>query len=361
MDNKTEQLKFFTENLKKIESGESRYLFYVPDLKGKPSGWLSYIYKLANAISKSGREVLMLTDTPKPDFVGVGEWLGEEFAALKHVFLTKDEQFQIKLTDFMFIPEAYAAVMEKLNEANVPCKRIAIVQNIDLLCQAIPLGVQLGDYKFFDVITNSKRNADIIKSNFRYANVTVIEPELSDLFYNDGQPKKLVINVVSDQQKYVEQIIKPFFWKHPELSWISIRALGNLNQDILAGATREAAITLWCDDDTRFGYVPLEAMACGSVVIGKIPNAPLEWIKDDGSNASCVCWFNTIEEAHDMLFNVITAYISDGINEKVYELMDETSKVYINNDLDGRCAKYAEGQEALRTSQLKKQIEELSK
>lgn len=352
-----EQLRGYVD---KLTAHEGRFLFYVPDTKGRPSGWMTYIYMLAKAIADSGRKVVMLTNTAKVDFVGVGEWLGEDYAKLEHVNVNEGN-FSISLTDYVFVPENGTHIMEKLNEMKAPCKRIAIIQNLDELCNSIGLGMQIGDFGFTDVITNSELNAVNIRSCFPYANITVIKPELMPCFFDPEEPKKLIVTIVSADQKYVEQIVKPFFWKHPELSWVSFRAIADIPKELFASTLRESAITIWCDDDTRFGYTPLEAMNCGSVVLAKIPNEPLEWVAKDGSNASCACWFNNVEQCHAMLHELIRAYITDGIKPEMYEVMKQTASPYVSNDLAGRCAKYAEGLEEVRKKQITNEIERLSK
>ena len=357
---KTKQIEQLRKFVDKLNAQEGRFLFYVPDTKGRPSGWMTYIYMMAKAIADSGRKVVMLTNTAKADFVGVGEWLGEDYAKLEHVNVNEGN-FTINLTDFVFVPDNGTHIMDKLNEMRAPCKRIAIIQNIDELCNSIGLGMQIGDFGFTDVITNSDLNASFIKSCFPYANITVIQPELMPCFFNTGEPKKLIVTIVSSDQKYVEQIVKPFFWKHPELTWVSFRAVADIPKELFASTLRESAITIWCDDDTRFGYTPLEAMQCGSLVLAKIPNEPLGWINNDGSNVNCAYWFSNVEMCHGLLEKIIRDYITDGVQPEVYDMMKNTVSPYVDNDLSGRCAKYAEGLEEVRKKQITNEIERLSK
>ena len=55
------------------------------DTKGNPSGSLEYIYKLALILNDNGYNVTMLYQKEADDeFVGVGDWLGEKYANLKH-------------------------------------------------------------------------------------------------------------------------------------------------------------------------------------------------------------------------------------------------------------------------------------
>ena len=68
--------------IKKIDAKKSKFMFYVIDTKGTPSGSLWYIYSIAHKISKMGYIVEMLHN--ENDFVGVKNWIGEEYANLKY-------------------------------------------------------------------------------------------------------------------------------------------------------------------------------------------------------------------------------------------------------------------------------------
>ena len=60
------------------------------------------------------------------DFIGVGDWLGEEYANLPHANVEK-ENVSISASDFLFIPEIFANVM--MQTKKLPCKRVILVQN----------------------------------------------------------------------------------------------------------------------------------------------------------------------------------------------------------------------------------------
>ena len=105
---KNDMLKVVNESISKLENKEFNIYFFVLDTKGNPSSSLEYIYQTALSLSKMGYNVAMLHQ--EKEFVGVREWLGDEYADLKHFNIEKDN-VPISASDFLFIPEIFANVM----------------------------------------------------------------------------------------------------------------------------------------------------------------------------------------------------------------------------------------------------------
>ena len=105
----------------------------------------------------------MLHQEKAEEFVGVGEWLGEEYSSLRHSDINKEE-VSVSPSDILFIPDIFSNVMEATKE--LPCKRIAIVQNTDFITEIIPLGKQWGDFGILEAIVNTKEQEKNIKRLF---------------------------------------------------------------------------------------------------------------------------------------------------------------------------------------------------
>ena len=116
--------------VEKIDKKTNRVYFFVIDTKGVPSGSLEYIYKLAMILKDEGYDVSMLHT--EDEFVGVGEWLGEAYAALPHYNVNKDET-GTSPSDLLFIPEIFSQVMNQTK--TLPCKRVAILQNYNYVVE----------------------------------------------------------------------------------------------------------------------------------------------------------------------------------------------------------------------------------
>lgn len=312
------------EAIKKIQNKESLLYFFVIDTKGVPTGSLSYIYDTALYLSEQGYDVRML-HAEKDEFVGVRDWLGDKYADLPHYDIEKDSPV-IGPADFLFIPEVYSNVMSMTKD--LPCRRIMILQNFRYMSEMIPAGVSLSDLKMHDCITTSDHLRQIVHEFFPNVSVKVVHPAIQDYFTEGDEPKKMVVNIVSKSPSDIDAIIKPFYWKYPNYAWVAFRPVVNLPKEEFAKALREGVATIWCDTKTNFGYDALEAMASGSIVIGKVPDDEPEWLETDGVLKDNGLWFYDFKNAADIIASVVQSFISDEIPEEIYTNMKNTVAEY---------------------------------
>lgn len=318
--------------------------FFVVDSKNVPNGNMNYIYHMAKALYDKDYNVTMcyqLDDEYSPGelaeieqkgmlpddmkrFVGVGDWLGEEYAALPHMNIRKEE-WRIGPSDFLFIPEVFSSFMYETFKNHIPCKRYVILQNYGYVTEFIPFGAQWITYGIDHVIANTKANADLINGVFPYTkeHTTVLPPYIDGYFRKPVKAKKLIINIVSKNTDDINRIIKPFYWKYPVYQFVSFEDLRGLPEKQFAERLKEGAITIWMDENTPFGYSGLEAIRCGNIVIGQIPKIIPDWMTDNNG-----VWFSDINDVPEILSKVVATLIEDEIPEEMQNAMEETSKLY---------------------------------
>ena len=312
----------------KIVNKENSIYFFVLDTKGNPSGSLEYIYKLALILNDNGYNVTMLYQKEADDeFVGVGDWLGEKYANLKHSDIS-NEDVGVSPSDILFIPEIFSNIM--IQTKKLPCKRIAILQNYDYILEQMPLSSQWGDLGILECISNTDVNSELLKEIFPYVKTTVVEPYIDEMFGETNEHKKLIVNIVGKYQGDINKIIKPFYWKYPVYKWISFRDLRGFPKEIYSKYLRESAITVWADDETSFGYSALEAMKSCSIVLAKRPEMLQRWmVNDEGNNLSdCCVWFDSFHELHNMLSSVIRALITYNVPKEIFEAAEKSVSKY---------------------------------
>ena len=333
MDKKEEKaLKRVQAEIKKIEKKDNNVFFFVLDTKGNPSGSLEYIYKLAMIAKNDGYKVGMLYQSADKNdkFVGVKDWLGEDYANIPHYDIATDD-VEITPSDILFIPEIFANVMNQTKK--LPCKRIAILQNYDYLVEQMPFAAQWGDFGILDAITNTAHNAELLKDIFPYVKTKVITPYIDKMFGTTIQPKKMIVNIVASNQEDINRIIKPFYWKYPSFKWVSFRDLRGFSKEQFAESLRDAAITIWVDDKTSFGYSALEAMKSGSIVIAKIPEEPLKWMNEDsedkvGKLRNCCIWFDDFHEVQRAIASVVRSWITDKVPSTLFDEAKKVNELY---------------------------------
>ena len=302
--NKEEMLRIVEENIDKLEKKNFNVFFFVIDTKGNPSGSLEYLYRTALTLKNLGYNVSMLHQ--EEEFIGVGDWLGEEAASLPHHNIEK-ENVEISASDFLFIPEILSSVMTQTK--TLPCKRVMVLQNHNFMADFMPVGVTPFDLNINEVITTTETLSDIAGSYFPGIRTHVVRPVISPVFRNNDAPKKLIINMVSRSQDDINRIIKPFYWKFPVYKWVSFRDLRGVTQEVFSDALREAALTVWIDEVSDFGYSPLEAAKSGSIVLAKVPATPTDWTfttngENDNLNPAFI-WFDDLSRVPDMLASII--------------------------------------------------------
>lgn len=295
--------------IEKIDKKQNNIYFFVLDTKGTPSGSLKYIYNLALILKEDGYSVSMLHS--EEEFIGVKSWLGEQYASLPHYNINKDK-INMFASDLLFIPEIYSQVMNQTR--NLPCKRIAILQNYDYLVEQMPYTAQWGTFGIMDAITNSDYQKEKLHKIFPYVKTTRIEPFISNEFVATTKPKNMIINIVSKYPNDVPQIVKPFYWKYPMFKWVSFKDIRGLSTEEFAKAVKEAAVTIVVDDTMSFGYAALESMASDTLTMVKIPTTHVDWMENDKGSLSNGCvWFNDYDTLHSQLATVVRSWITDNM------------------------------------------------
>jgi hypothetical protein len=333
INNLKEQVKF-------IDGKDFNVYFYVLDTKNTPTGSMSYLYETALTLKEMRYNVTMLHNDN--EFIGVREWMGDVYADIPHANI-ENENVEIRPCDFLFVPEIFSNVLAQTKK--LPCKRVVILQNFNYLTEFMPFGGGWSDMGIRDVITTTERQSQLAKECFPYINTYIVPPAIKSMYYEGKEPKKMVINIVAKNQSDVNRIVKPFYWKYPLYRWVSFRDLRGLPNDVFADALREAAITIWVDNDTNFGYTPLEAMKSGSIVIGKIPEEIPEWMMDENNNINNAgIWFDNINDVYPMIASVVRTWVNDEVPSEIFNEMKKMSDKYTpSQQKDAINAVYVEG------------------
>jgi hypothetical protein len=340
------KISIIRDEIGKIANKENNLFFYVIDTYGYASGSLAYIYQLAKFLYDEGYKVKMLYQTDSKgkeneEFVGVGGWLGEEYASLPHYDIQSKKGVEVSHSDILFIPEIYSQVMAQTKK--MPCKRIAVFQNYDFVVSQMPYSAQWGDYGITDAIVNTKENAELLKSIFPYVNVTIIDPFIEKRFGTTTEPKKMIVNVISKNPDDIVRLMKPFYWKYPDFKWVTFRDLSGMSKDNFANSLREGCITVWMDENASFGYSAIEAMKSGNIVFGKVPRETKEWMLDkDGNLSDCCIWFDDINKVHQNLAVVIRSFLKDSVPASVFEAQERAKNLYSEDKTKEEIISYVE-------------------
>lgn len=319
-----EKIKKLEETIETMVNKDGNVYFFTLDTKNAPNGEVKYIYDIALSLLNMGYKVTMLHQ--EDEFVGPIEWLGDKYSVLVHKNV-KDENVVVTPSDFVFIPEVFSNVMSQTK--TLPCKRIMIYYNPAYLTDYMPVGVTMNDLNIYDAITTNETLRDKLKSYFPNLNIKVIRPSISELFFNNDEPKKLIVNLITPTANEVNDIVKPFYWKNPLYKWLSFRDIKGIPQDTLADVMREAAFTVWVDDMTNNAQMALEALKSGSILIAKVPQVTPEWMFENNDYRFGIIWVDSYDMLHDVIASVVRGWTRDDIVEKYLTMSSEVKNIYL--------------------------------
>lgn len=333
-----------------IKDKKNKIIFYTMDTLGNPVASIANIHETAKMLIELGYDACILEepgenklrrdlDNPDDLTMGLFDWLGEEYSSIPRYNLS-DGNLMIKPSDIIVIPESLTNAMASEEMKSLPCKKVVFLQSYrfvtDLLGYDYTGVVKWTNFGFNDVLTTSKTMGDYVKTLFPNINVMVITPNFADYFTKPSTPKLPIINIVTRDPMMSRRINKEFLLKNPLYRFISFRELRGLSREEFAKSLQESFLTIWVDEISGFGTAPIEAMKCGSIVIGKLPNLLPEWIqKKDGENIELNnngIWCSSDLDIADLTSTITKLFLEDSLPEDIYKSMEETAN-YFNKKL----------------------------
>jgi len=305
----------------KLDDKDFSIFFYTIDTKGNPKGSIANTYYMVKNLIELGYDAKILFD--KADFVEnhPAGWLGEEFLELPHACIETDS-VGFKAEDFVVVPEIHADLMKDLAVKGLPSKSIVLCQDVGRIFEILDYRTYWSTYRFNDAITTSEKTKKDINGYFPSTNVSVIPPVVSEHFKNNIKLKKPIVNIMSRNQKDINDIIKAFLLKHPVYSWIGFKDLRGLAVSDFASVVDEACVSIWIDDIATFGTFPLESIECNTPVIAKIPeNVPSWATTTEGALKNSVMWVSKTMDIPDMLSRYLQAWLEDNIPTDLTDAM----------------------------------------
>ena len=305
-------------SIEKLKDKTARIYLLVQDTKGNPKASVKYIYDVAVALKNNNFNPIIIHETK--DYEGVSSWLDESYMELPHQPID-GQNLAISPEDVIIIPELYGHVMEQIK--NLPCGKIVLCQAYDYMLETLAPGVswsQLGVYKS---ITTSETQKAYIDEIMKGVSVDVIEPYISEIFTKKEKPSKPIISIHTRDQRDTAKIIKTFYLKYPQYRWITFRDMRGISQLDFSKFLKESFLSVWVDNESAFGTYPIESMASGTPVIGKVPYMVPTWINEENG-----IWTNNQNEIVDIIANFVQNWLEDNISESLYENMTKTSDQY---------------------------------
>ena len=309
-----------TESIKNLRDKKSRIYFLVQDTKGNAKASVRLIYQMAKTLLDSGFNPIILHE--KNDYAGVVAWMDEEYMSIPHKSI-EGQNLEISPEDFIVIPELFGYIMEQIK--NLPCGKIVLTQNYSHIVETLQPGQSWSQYGFLKCITTTQKQQEYIESVMRQCSFDILKPLITENFYPKNLAPMPIIGVHTKEQSDTINIIKTFYLKFPQYRWFTFRDLRGLSEIEFGNSLRECFVSVWMDEQSGFGTFPLESMASGVPVIGKVPYIQPEWMNENNG-----VWVTNPTLMCDFIADFIQNWLEDNIKPELYDSMKKTVENYTN-------------------------------
>lgn len=307
-------------SIQNLKEKKARIYFFVQDTKGNAKASIRYIYQIAKTLQENGFNPILLHE--KNDYVGVSKWLDESYMTIAHKSL-EQQNLEVSPEDFLIIPEIFAFVMNQVK--NLPCAKVVLTQQYFNMLETLQPGESWNMFGFFKCITTSNTQKEYIEKVMRQATFDIIKPLIPETFEPRKLPPLPIIGVHTKEQSEGINLIKTFYLRFPQYRWFTFRDLRGLSEKEFANSLKECFLSVWIDEKSGFGTFPIESMACGVPVIGKVPDLKPEWLNEDNG-----VWLTDSTLITDFIADFIQNWLEDNIKPELYENMKKTAEIYKN-------------------------------
>ena len=334
-----EKIEKIKSSLDRLINKKSKFLFCVPESQS-PSASVYEIYFHATVVKSMGYDVYILVE--KGDYV-VPTWIEKELTQFKHIPMS-DPKLTVGPEDIMIIPEVYSIVMEQTK--NLPCQRIGLLQSVDYMINSLIPGTDWKSFNINDVITTSETLKEWLETFYGIGkfNIKSYNVGIPDYFERSDVPQKPVVSVVGRNANEISKLVKLFFSKYPQYSWVTFDPMltkskppQQMRRVDFAKRLQGNFAAVWIDRIASLGTFPLECMKSGVIPICLKPDITPEYIleRTSGDTGSVVkiaegagVWTDNFYDLPVLIGEVLVKFLDDAISPDLYASMEKLSEKY---------------------------------
>lgn len=305
----------------KLEKNEFTIYFYAPPMNSA-SGGVGVLFKQARILKDAGYNVKIIFE-PRPDErasytasmaakkrIFVFEklnptWLdfeysdikivpqvgsdenGKPISTIKYTDNTEEavEAISLSTEDIIVIPEGFPNVMQQL--AQSPAKKIVLCQSWIYILNSLQSGHTWATYGIKDVISVSDAITEYLNSIMPGLKIKQYSQGINRTIFNKPEKisdKKPMIGFSysrgPENRMKTVNVVKTFQQFNPNNKFVRFIELSGMSRKEYADTLKSCSLILCTDEIAGFGTAPLEAMACGTHVVGWAPYGGKEYIND---------------------------------------------------------------------------------
>ena len=198
----------------------------------------------------------------------------------------KVKTIELNTEDIVVIPEGFPNIMQQL--ANSPCKKVVLAQSWIYILNSLQPGQTWQSYGISDVISVSDAITEYINSVMPGLNIKQYAQSINREIFNVPEKISDKSPVIAfscsrgpENRMKTYNVIRNFQQWHPKNKFVRFVELNGLSREEYAEMLKSSSIVLCTDEIAGFGTAPLEAMACGSHVVGWAPYGGKEYISEN--------------------------------------------------------------------------------
>ena len=354
--------------IKKFKNKDNKFLFPVAKTTN-PAASIYEIYFHAYVAKKMGYKVVMLTDG---DDYEKPYWIEDELVNIEHMSMSNNK-LKVGPQDILVIPEIYSNVMEQTK--NLPCIRIGLLQSIDYMVNSLVPATDWSSFGIKNIITTSENLKNfIIEFYGKQYNIKTYNVGIPSYFKYNGESKIPTITVVGRNPNEISKLIKLFYSKYPQFSWVTFDTMITdskppraLTRKEYAERLRKNFAAVWVDRISSFGTLPLEAMRSNTIPIALVPDVTPEYIIDKDENGvtnyieNSGVWTNDFYALPILIGDTITKFLDDSISDEVYDKMQKIAEPYTQERSESQLIEIYESFINERIDMLEKALDDFDK
>lgn len=361
-----DHIKILNDVIDKVSSNNFKIYYYCPPMN-VASGGVSVIFKQVKILKQNGFSSAIFYE-PRIDNKASYEesqkarkqiniyekfdtsWLGSEAQDVELNILgegeikfndgtsTQAKQLVVNPEDFVIIPEGFPNVMEKFSQ--IACKKIVLAQSWYYILNSMQIGQKWQQFGIQDVLSISNGISEYIKAIMPGLNIKnctqSIDRNLFKKYPITEKFPKIAFMPGRSQDAVIKtyNVIKTFYSFYPQFRWVRFDELKGLSKEEFADRLGTSSICLYTDEIAGFGTMPLEAMACGTHVVGWTPLGGKEYMNaDNGFWASNGDIFQLAELLGIAVEKLLTGQLDSDEVQRQYDItLDKyTQEIEINS------------------------------
>jgi glycosyltransferase involved in cell wall biosynthesis len=354
-------------SINKLQNNDFRVYFYCPSVNFA-SGGMGTLLRLAKNLKEDGFSVKLVYQPRQDQRASYEDSMKESQKQKKQIQINVFEKFEPTWMDFdlegieiiplgdgeiifndqnrtrvqaqplavspedlLIIPEGFPDVMQKTMQT--ACKRVVLAQSWFYVLNAMQPGQTWQHFGIQDVISVSDAITEYLGSVMPGLRVKNIKQGISRELFKvpekmSSKAPVVVYSANRGQENKLKTInlIKTFYMFYPHLRWVRFVELANMSREEFAERLSSSAFALYTDDIAGFGTLPLEAMACGTHVVGWASFGGKEYMSENNG-----FWTNNgdIFQTAEVLGVAMDKWLNGELdNSAVQETYEETLSHY---------------------------------